>query len=364
MSTDNAMTRAGDSDIISHGGFIEQQTRGEIDTQIATAKRFPRALATFKKRATELATLDDETAQSCFYTLPRDGKTIEGPSVRLAEIVAASWGNLRSQANIIDEDDKFITARGLCWDLENNVANSVEVRRRITNKQGRRFNDDMIATTANAACSIAHRNAVFKTVPMAIVKPIYEAARRVAIGDATTLGARRDKAIKAFGSMGVKPEQIYAKLGRAGAEDVNLDDLAMLLGLFTAIRDGEATVDDTFAPVAKTSVAEVVNQYVKTDSKTDSATGQEVDRKRTEVPGSGQTDSQTDKTDSKTDQGEGDGERRGPLMLAQVLDNIGNATKVSDVVDAAFGHDHLTPDELEVIQKAKRSKREELLRRK
>jgi hypothetical protein len=232
--------------VVQRSTFTEQQTRGEIDTQITTAKRFPRSITGFKKRAMELATLDEETAQSCFYALPRDGKSIEGPSARLAEIVAGSWGNLRSQANIVDEDDKFITARGVCWDLENNVAISVEVRRRITGKNGRRYNDDMIGTTANAACSIALRNAVFKVVPMAIVKPIYESAKRVAIGDATTLAARRDKALKHFASMGVRQEQIFAKLGRSGVEEITLDDLATLLGLSTAIKDGDTSIDEAF----------------------------------------------------------------------------------------------------------------------
>ena len=50
-----------------------------------------------------MATIDAEVAGSCFYKLSRGGKTIEGPSVRLAEIVASAWGNLKFGARIIDE---------------------------------------------------------------------------------------------------------------------------------------------------------------------------------------------------------------------------------------------------------------------
>ncbi|MCC7419840.1 MAG: hypothetical protein IT428_06150 [Planctomycetaceae bacterium] len=234
----------------SRGSFIESQARGEVDVQIATAKRFPRSVKRFVAKATELATLDEETAQSCFYSLPRDGKNIEGPSARLAEIVAASWGNIRAQANIIDEDGGFITAQGICWDLENNVAVSTEVRRRITQKNGRRFSDDMIGVTANAACSIALRNAVFKVVPMALVRPVYRKAREVAIGNADTLNDRRQKMIAYFGKMGVRPEQICAKVDKAGIEDIGLEEIGVLIGISTAIKEGDTTIDEQFPAVA------------------------------------------------------------------------------------------------------------------
>ena len=227
--------------------YVESQTRGEVDMQVSTARRFPRSVKTFKERALSLATLDEETAASCFYSLPRGGKAIEGPSARLAEIVAASWGNLRSQACVVDVDKKFVTARGTCWDLENNTAVSVEVQKRITDSKGRPYNDDMIGVTSNAACAIALRNAVFKVVPMAMVKPIYDAARKVAIGDAQTLNARRHKMVDHFGKMGVRLDQILAKVERVSIEDISLDDLAVLIGLSTAIKDGDTSIDEAFA---------------------------------------------------------------------------------------------------------------------
>jgi len=232
-------------------GFVEAQTRGEVDTQITTARRYPRSIKRFQSKSFELATLDEVTAQSCFYTLPRDGKNIEGPSARLAEIVAGAWGNIRVQASVVSTDGNFVTVQGMCWDLETNYAASTEVKRRITNKQGRRFSDDMIVTTANAACSIALRNAIFKVVPMALVRPIYLAARKVAIGDATTLAARRAAMLDYFAKMGVSKEQICQKIDKPGVEDINLDDLATLIGISTAIKEGDTAVDEEFPPIDK-----------------------------------------------------------------------------------------------------------------
>jgi hypothetical protein len=336
MSTDDI------GGVVSRSTFIESQTRGEIDTQITTAKKFPRSITTFKKRAMELATLDEETAQSCFYALPRDGKSIEGPSARLAEIVAGSWGNLRSQANIVDEDDKFITARGVCWDLENNVAISVEVRRRITGKNGRRYNDDMIGTTANAACSIALRNAVFKVVPMAIIKPIYEAAKRVAIGDATTLAARRDKALKHFAAMGVRQEQIFAKLGRAGVEEITLDDLATLLGLSTAIKDGDTSIDEAFA------VQSVPSKPTETGTKAEGL-AERLKEQQQQQNGEGTT-----KPETKSEEGE-----RRPLMTCEeLMAAIEQATKTEEVTDLVFQRAHLNETEQTAVEAAGRARKD------
>lgn len=222
--------------------------KSEIDMQISTAKKYPRQLTRFLNTATQLATQDPESADECVYALPRDGKTIEGPSARFAEIIAYSWGNCRAGARVIGEDEEFVTAMGTFADLEQNVSIGYEVRRRITNREGKRYNLDMISTTANAACSIALRNAVLKGVPKAIWKKIYDRARQTIAGDIKTLDSRRAAAMKQFQLMGAKPEQILALLDVKGVDDITLDHLVILRGIYNAIKEGETTVARAFAP--------------------------------------------------------------------------------------------------------------------
>ena len=230
------------------GGALQAIMSAEVDIQIKTAKAYPRSIKQFKADATEMACLDEETAASMFYVLPRGGKKIEGPSVRLAEVVGSSWGNLRYGARIMGIDDKFITAQGNCFDLQKNIAASVEVKRRITDKNGRRFNDDMIQTTSNAACAIALRAAIFKVVPFAFVKPIYEQAKMTSLGKAESMSAKRHKAMDWFLKAGASQEQLLEFLGRKGLDDVTIDDLIVLRGVCTAIRDGETTIEDALRP--------------------------------------------------------------------------------------------------------------------
>lgn len=222
------------------------QTKAEIDTQIATAKAFPRSEKMFIDKALSMATITEEIAQSCIYALPRGGKPIEGPSVRLAEIIVASYGNLRASARIVDNDGRMITSQGVCHDLENNTAVSVDVKRRITGKDGKTFNDDMQVVTGNAANAIAFRNAVFKVVPMAYTQAIFDKVKDVARGTAATLSDRRNKAVAWFNEKGVKNEQICESLGIKRVEDIDLDKLATLNGMRQALKDGESTVKEMF----------------------------------------------------------------------------------------------------------------------
>lgn len=231
---------------------LEQMERAQIDSQISTAKRYPRQLATVKQSMLSFATLDVDTAASCFFTLPArkggDGKLIQGPSIRMAEIALSCYGNIRAGARVIGDDGKILTVQGVCHDLERNVCITVENKRRITSKTGQRFSDDMIVMTGNAACSIALRNAVFRVVPLALVKPIYEAAKKTAVGDAKTLVQRRADALSHFSKMGVAKEKVFSALSVKGLEDIGLEHLELLLGYASAIRDGETSIDEVFNP--------------------------------------------------------------------------------------------------------------------
>lgn len=239
-------------------------SKSELDQQIITARAHPRSIKRFFNEAMELATLNERVAEQCIYSVPRDGKVITGPSSRLAEIVANAWGNNRTGARVVDEGAEFITAQGVFHDLEKNAAITFEVRRRITGKNGRRFSPDMIAVTGAAACSIAHRNAVFKAIPKALWSEIEEAARQVAIGDVKTLANRRAAAMGAFQHYGVKPEQIFAVLEVGGLPDITLDHLGVLRGMLTALKDGELTPEEMFpaskpaAPTAEPKRADYV----------------------------------------------------------------------------------------------------------
>lgn len=227
---------------------LQAMTAAELDSAIATARAYPRdPVPKLIDKATELATIDEETAASMRYVLPRGKKMIEGPSTRLAEIIAYSWGNIRWGARIISEDETFITAQGVCIDLENNNTQTTEVRRRITNKDGKRFGDDMITMTSNAACSIAVRNALFKVIPAALIRPVYLAAIECALGNAKSLKANLYQCIGWFASAGATVEQVLKAIGKppeTDPADLTIEDLGTLRGIYTTVKSGEFCIEE------------------------------------------------------------------------------------------------------------------------
>lgn len=235
---------------------LDTITRCELDVQIVTARRYPRSLALFKSTACSMVQLDPETAQACYYSLRRkkaDGSAtrIEGPTVRLAEIAATAWGNLRAGARVIRENDREVTALGYAHDLQTNYAIQTEVSRRIVDRHGSRYSDDMVIMTANAACAIARRNAVFAVIPRAYVNPLVEVARQVVAGKLKTLREGGAKLIAGFAELGVSAAQLCAKCDRTGVEDLDVQDLRELSELLTAIAEQETTVEEQFPPPAR-----------------------------------------------------------------------------------------------------------------
>lgn len=238
------------ADIIRAGG-AELTTAADlyaasIDRQIATAKHYPRNLTGSLSSLRAMVTSSVAIADSCEYALPRDGKQITGASARFAEILAYCFGNIRVEGRIIEIDKKHVTAQGVCHDLESNSAQSVEVKRRITNKSGQTYGDDMIQTTCQAAISIARRNAILATIPEALWADAYEAAQEAKLGTKADLPQRIKGLMEAFEKLGVAPQRVLKKAGYESAEEFTANKLAFFRSVYVGIKEGHLTVEEAF----------------------------------------------------------------------------------------------------------------------
>jgi len=237
---------------------LHETDRAAIDVAVATAHKYKRSVTKAVRDAKTLATMTQKTAESMIYAVKRGNKIITGPSARLAEVLGSSWGNLRVDADIVGEDKRFITIMSTAFDLEKNFAVRLRVRRRITDKNGHTFNDDMIGVTSNAAISIGVRNAIFKVIPRSIVDVVYEAAKGAATGKGT-IEQKRTAAGKYWEDQGVTEPELFAALQVKGWEDIGEDELVTLRGFVNAIREKEQTVDDIFRPVRESTATAGLN---------------------------------------------------------------------------------------------------------
>lgn len=242
---------------------ISPLVAAEINQQIATAKQYPRrADSQISNEILGRAALNEEVAMECQYALPRGNKTVEGPSIRFAEIVQASYGNIRVAARFvrIDQDDPTkaaVIVEAVAHDLQTNSAGIIPIRRSImtSDRRGSRptmYNADMINMTVNAASSLARRNAILSVVPKSIWLPGYQRVIKVLQGDANTLAARRKQVFEAFSRMKVEAQPVLAVLGVPSIDDVMVEHLPTLMGMLNALRDGE-------------SIASVLNTHAGSD---------------------------------------------------------------------------------------------------
>ncbi len=240
---------------------IQAITRSEIDVQVATAKAYPRDINQVMNKIATLAKMDKETAQDCFYVLRRGNSVIEGLSVRMAEIIAHSWGNLRVKAETIANDGKKITAQATCFDLESNVAVCKTSDRPIVDKNGKTYSVDMQVVTSNAAQAIAFRNAVLAVIPKAITKKIVNEVKQVAFGNGLDVETSRQNLVLYFGKLGVSEDMLLEYLQVKKRDDIDNEKIFELRGLRTAIEEGSTTVQECFIkPVEERRMAEAARK--------------------------------------------------------------------------------------------------------
>lgn len=263
---------------VKSADMLEAINRSEVDVQIATAHRFPRDIEKAKNRIKALACSTQDIAYNCFYHLEREDKVkggksvIEGISVRLAEIIATSWGNLRVAARIIGNDGSFITAQGVCHDLETNVAVSMEVKRSIKGKYGT-YSTDMQVVTGNAACAIAFRNAVGKVIPGVVIADIIKDIKAKSLEQIIKRGIPQqwNDAVAAFQQLGAGEVHMLCYVGKKSRDEITAEDIQTLGGVYNAINEGTTTVEESLVKPWKQKQQEAEAAKSKSEAKSKAA---------------------------------------------------------------------------------------------
>lgn len=109
-------------DNINQGTVAIEASRAIAEAQgkLVIAKRFPRneiqAFANMKKACQRTG-----LANKAFYSYPRGGETVSGPTIRLAEELARCWGNIDFGIKELSQDNGKSEMQAYAWDLETNT---------------------------------------------------------------------------------------------------------------------------------------------------------------------------------------------------------------------------------------------------
>lgn len=237
---------------------VEEESRQAPDSALAQinaseyiamcnlARKYPRSLERFDDQVMKYANHSEPVALSMFYSLPRANKRIIGPSVRFAEILVPCWQNCAAGARDMDTYESKVSSQGIFFDFENRIKIAIEVDRRIIDKDGRRFNLDMIQTTSAAATSIAYRNSIFRGIPRALWLPAYDQAQLTAVGKAKSFSQSVDLVMDKLVKKGITEWQILNAIGAPSIKDIDREQLVTLATLDREITQSDKTIEELF----------------------------------------------------------------------------------------------------------------------
>lgn len=239
------------TDQINQGTVLIESSRAIAEAQgkLVIAKRFPRNEIEAYSKAIE-ACRRPAMAAKAFYSYPRAGQTIEGPTIRFAEELARCWGNIDYGIKELSQDDGKSEMQAYAWDLETN-AQSVQ---NFTNPHQREVKGKMQTLTSqrdiyenNANMATRRLRArILAILPSWFVDDcIMECKRTLAGQNDIPLVDRVKKMVVEFAKYGVSQEMIERRLKRK-AETMTADDFVEYIGIYNAIKGGESKVAEWF----------------------------------------------------------------------------------------------------------------------
>ena len=203
-------------------------------------------------------------ANTVEYSKPVGGGSVNGPSIRFAELAIQQWGNIRVDTTTTFENDEIRKIRVQVLDLETNACfgrvitinktverssdRGREVLRERINTSGRtvyivRATEDELATKEAAAISKVVRNEGLRLIPQDIIDEALETARKARQGNVSDPQERIRKVCDAFAQLRITPEDLshYLACPIDKASPAQIDNLQTV---YTAIKSGEATWGD------------------------------------------------------------------------------------------------------------------------
>lgn len=223
----------------------------EVQASMIIAKRFPRDQEASYLRimtACERFNLADQAE----YAYPRGGKSITGPSIRLAECLAQNWGNLQFGIRELSQSGGESEVEAFAWDLETNTRQVKTFKvphKRYTKAKGNvSLVDprDIYEYVANQGAR-RMRACILGIIPGDIVDAA-EAKCRETVKKGMKAKPLIDQVrstLKAFDSLSITKDMVEQRLGHA-TDAITEDELVELNNIGRSIKDNITNREEWF----------------------------------------------------------------------------------------------------------------------
>lgn len=247
LNTGNQMQAAAPGAVVAMSTTREAQ---EVQAAVFMAKRFPRDENYAISRIAQTCQRKG-LAEKAIYSYPKGGQNVTGPSIRLAEAIAQSWGNIQSGVVELEQRPGESVCMSYCWDLETNTRDTkiFTVSHSIQTKKGAKMLTDPREIYEHVANQGARRKraCILAVIPKDVVDSAMEACQRtLASGIKEPLIDRLRKMVNVFQTeLSVPLESIERYMGYK-LDSFTEMDMVTLRGVYTAIKDGASKREDYF----------------------------------------------------------------------------------------------------------------------
>lgn len=222
----------------------------EIQGMIIVAQKCPRNPIQARDRILASFTRP-KLAKAGLYSYPRGKQDVSGPSIRAAEAMALSWGNMKFGMREIEQRYGESTIYSYAWDLETNVIQDRQftVSHRVATRGGMKVLEDPREIYENNANQGARRMraCILAVIPSDVTDEVVEQIHKTLSASVKITPELVKSIIDNFESVGVSKQAIEGNIRRHLDITTLTPALVLRLGsIFNSIRDGMAVPMDYF----------------------------------------------------------------------------------------------------------------------
>lgn len=226
----------------------QQRSIAEVQAAVIMARQFPRDQVLAINRI-KMACQRPALAEVAMYTYARGGSDVTGPSIRLAEAIAQTWGNIQFGIRELSQANGESTMQAYAWDLETNTRQekTFQVKHERHTRQGaKKLTDprDIYELAANNGARRL-RACILGIIPGDVVEEAVEECQRTLAVNVDISEKKVAKLVEAFDALGVTKEMLEERIQRP------MDSItpALYVGLTkvgNSLKDGISKPSDWF----------------------------------------------------------------------------------------------------------------------
>ena len=235
--------------------------KADIEASYAVAQYRPRDLALVRTRMLDTCKRT-KFAEAALYQKPVGNTKIEGLSIRAAEELIRTLGNIRVSTVTTFEDTDQRKVKVTVTDLEVNSAYTQEITITKTVERSKGVNREVVGTRNNTSGKMVYivtatddemmqkesalvskvlRNQALRLTPSDLLEEVMDTIKETLASGGTKDPKKQLKdLIDAFNEMGVGPDDLKVYLGHA-IDKTTPAEVIRLRSIYTTIKDGEST---------------------------------------------------------------------------------------------------------------------------